>query len=461
MKQRLVGLVGAVLVLSAVTALPGRAANTTTITTAAFTFVPPVVSIAKGDQAQLANPDIAPHDVTSDTPGLFHSAAVQPGGAPALVAGVESLPAGTYAFHCSFHPFMHGTLNVTEGTPVPPLPVPVVQGVGVAATPTSITTFDGSLYVASYGTGSVSTLAILPGGLLGPAQPYASGFTNPLGIEFDKATGVLYVADSHAVGSATVGRVWAVEPGGATKTEVIDGLPNGRHNTNGMAVHNGQLFIANGSSTDNGNPDSPGGPAEVPNRSGALLSVPVGARGLNSDSPEVTVEATGMRNIYDVMFRSGTDEAWIPMNGPDTFDPYGQDLLLKADTAGATVDFGFPACIYGPGGVGDWKQNPAVTAQCTGAQKLPEQLLGLHVSADGLAFDVSGKYVYVALFGNFFGNEVVGHKVVRVPVDANGVAGAPQDVIVGGAPLDVTATSDGIYVADFASGQITLVKPLA
>ena len=64
------------------------------------------------------------------------------------------------------------------------------------------------------------------------------------------------------------------------------------------------------------------------------------------------------------------------------------------------------------------------------------------------------------MFGNFFGNEVVGHKVVRVPVDANGVAGAPQDVIVGGAPLDVTATADGIYVADFASGQITLIKPL-
>ena len=83
------------------------------------------------------------------------------------------------------------------------------------------------------------------------------------------------------------------------------------------------------------------------------------------------------------------------------------------------------------------------------------------MSADGLAFDVGSKYLYIALFGNFFGNGVVGHKVVRVPVDAAGATtGPPQDVIVGGAPLDVTATADGIYVADFASGQISLVKPL-
>ena len=460
MKKKLVGIIGAVLALGAVSATPGRAASTTTVTTAAFTFVPPVVSIVTGDHVQLANPDIAPHDVTSDAPGLFQSATVAPNAAPAPVVGVEALAPGTYPFHCSLHPFMKGMLNVTETSVVPPLPVPVVQGVGVAPTPTSITTYDGSLYVASYGTGSVSQLQILPGGLLGPAQPYASGFTNPLGIEFDDATGVLYVADSHAASGATVGRVWAVEPGGAAMTQVIDGLPNGRHNTNGMAVHNGRLFIANGNATDNGNPDSPGGPAEVPNRSGALLSVPVGARGLTSDSADVTVEATGMRNIYDVVFRDGTDEAWIPMNGPDAFDPYGEDLLLKADTAGPPPDFGFPACIYGPGGVTDWKQNTEVTAQCTGAQKLPEQLLGLHVSADGLTFDVDSKYLYIALFGNFFGNEVVGHKVVRVPVDAQGVTGAPQDVVVGGAPLDVTATADGVYVADFATGQITLIKPL-
>lgn len=52
----------------------------------------------------------------------------------------------------------------------------------------------------------------------------------------------------------------------------------------------------------------------------------------------------------------------------------------------------------------------------------------------------------------------MGHKVVRVPISPFGVAGAPQDVVVGGAPLDVTATADGVYVADFGTGQITVIR---
>ena len=151
------------------------------------------------------------------------------------------------------------------------------------------------------------------------------------------------------------------------------------------------------------------------------------------------------------------------MNGPDALDPWGEDLLLKADVAGPAPDFGFPGCVYAKDATPSPKQNPAVEGvdPCDGTQKPPEALLGLHVSADGLAFDVGGNYLYIALFGNFFGDEVEGHSVVRVPVDdAGNVTGEPEPQIVGGAPLDVWATSDGIYVADFATGQITLFKPL-
>jgi hypothetical protein len=68
--------------------------------------------------------------------------------------------------------------------------------------------------------------------------------------------------------------------------------------------------------------------------------------------------------------------------------------------------------------------------------------------------------VYIAEFGNFYGSTIVGHKVVRLHVVNGHVDAGPQDVIIGGAPLDVTTTTDGVYVADFATGQITLVKPL-
>ncbi|MGQ0831701.1 MAG: hypothetical protein ACT4OV_08485 [Microthrixaceae bacterium] len=456
-------LVGLVSALLGAVLVPAQAAGTATVTTLGFTFVPPVLSISRGDSLLLDNPDVAPHNVTSVDPNRFGSGTVQPG-ASGEVAGVPDLPPGQYQYYCTLHPWMRGVLDVgTASTPpLPPAPVPGFGALpvgGTVVTPTSLTTFGDSMFVASYATGVVSKLPILAGGVLGPPSPYASGFTNPLGIAFGP-DGTLFVADSHASsapGRSVDGRVWAVDPGGG-KTIVVDGLPNGRHNTNGMAVHQGRLYIANGNSTDNGNPDSPGGPAEVPGRSGALLSVDVNARGLTS--ADVRVEATGMRNIYDVEFRDGTNEAWLPMNGPDAFDPYGEDLLLKADVEAEVPDFGFPGCLYGPGGVSDWIDNGAVSATCDGSQKLPEQLLGLHVSADGLAFDVAGEYLYIAEFGNFFGNEVVGHKVVRVPVDTAGVSGPPQDVLIGGAPLDVTATTDGIYVADFASGQILLIRPL-
>jgi len=455
--------IGLVTALLGALLVPAQAAGTATVTTVGFSFVPAALSIARGDSLLLDNADVAPHNISSVDPTLFRSADVQPG-ATGEVVGVPDLEEGQYPFYCELHPWMRGVLDVGSAPtpPLPPVPVPGFGALpvgGTVVTPTSLTTFGGSMYVASYATGVVSELPILAGGLLGPPTPYASGFTNPLGIAF-APDGTLFVADSHASttpGRSVDGRVWAVDPSGAM-TVAVDGLPNGRHNTNGMAVHDGRLYIANGNSTDNGNPDSPGGPAEVPDRSGALLSMDVDERGLTS--ADVRVEAVGMRNIYDVEFRDGTDEAWLPMNGPDTFDPYGEDLLLKADVGSEQPDFGFPACLYGPGGVTDWIDNSAVSATCEGTQKLPEQLLGLHVSADGLAFDVAGTFLYIAEFGNFFGNEVVGHKVVRVPVDAAGGTSPPQDVLVGGAPLDVTATADGIYVADFASGQILLIRPL-
>ncbi|MFZ6005004.1 MAG: cupredoxin domain-containing protein [Actinomycetota bacterium] len=457
-----VSLVAVVAALAGALLVPARAANTATVTTVALTFAPPALSIAQGDNLQLENADVVPHNLRSVDPALFRSDDVPPG-ATGEVDGVSELEPGQYEFLCTLHPWMRGVLDVgTAPTPpLPPVPAPGFSALpvgGTVVTPTSLTTFGDSLYVASYATGVVSELPILEGGLLGPPTPYASGFTNPLGIAF-APDGTLFVADSHASttpGRSVDGRVWAVDPAGE-KEIAVDGLPNGRHNTNGMAVHEGRLYITNGNSTDNGNPDSPGGPAEVPGLSGALLSIGVEERGLTSAG--VRVEATGMRNIYDVEFRDGTHEAWMTMNGPDTMDPYGEDLLLKADVETEVPDFGFPACIYGPGGVTDWTHNFQIGATCPGTQKLPEQLLGLHVSADGLALDVDGEFLYIAEFGNFFGDEVVGHKVVRVPVDG-GVSGPPQDVLIGAAPLDVTATGDGIYVADFATGQIILITPL-
>lgn len=470
-------------------ALPGAPAQAAdgAILTAGFQFIPPTVVVAEGDGLQHTNADIAPHNVVStqvdaNNKPLFESPLIGVA-KTAAVTGVPDLAAGSYPFFCELHPNMIGTLEVRGSAPVtvpalPPVPdtsaVSSLSVAGVVPTPTSLTIRGTNMYVASYATGSIYELPIIAGGLLGNGTVYASGFSSPLGVEFGP-DGTLFVADSHPSARpdrATAGRVWALPAGGGDAAEVgeivVDELPNGRHNTNGMDVHDGRLFITNGNATDDGT--AAGGDGEEP-LSGTLLSVDLAARGLVVPAPPaaipsgITVEAIGMRNVYDVAFRPGTAEAWITVNGPDAFDPYGEDTLVAAPVGdGIVEDFGFPGCLYtADPTLPRVKQNPAVAAtHPCGEHVAPKALVGLHVSADGLAFGPDDAYwggdVFIAEFGNFFGNKIVGHKVLRVPVNADGSTGTPVDFFVGVAPLDLTFGAAGLYVADFATGQITLLR---
>jgi plastocyanin len=447
------------------------------VTAKNFLYSPAVTGLAVGDHLDFTNLEAAPHDITArdskaDGSPLFASRTVG-AGMTTPVEGTEALEPGAYAYFCTVHPFMTGAITVGQDVPQPP-PVPTPSPgtsptvVGAVPTATSLTVNDGSLYVAGWAQNTIYELALLPGGVPGPALPYVTGVSAPLGVTFGP-DGTLYVADSHPAatpGRGTAGRVWAIPPGGGDAAEVgevvVDELPNGRHNTNGMAVKDGRLYITNGNSTDDG---VAGGDPEAP-LSGTLLSVPADARGITIGQPGdevVTLHARGMRNVYDVAFRPGTNEAWLPMNGLDAQDPWGEDLLLKTDVSQLEPDdFGFPACVYKAGGaVG---QNTAVETLC-GAHKPPEQLMGLHVSADGLAFGPQGGFwdgdLIVTLFGNFSGSQVVGHKLVRVPVNPDGTSQPPVDLLPAPLPLDVTFAGDTLYVADFAAGVLTFKPPAA
>ena len=485
-------LFAAVALLAPLLAVTGAAnASPNVVVAARNQFAPAEVVMAEGTGLTFANTDAVPHDVTAmDTDGsgapLFRSDTILAG--TAAVEGVEDLEPNTYSFFCTVHPDMWGLLTVVD-TPdavddvvdEPPVsPPPVANALGVAVpTPTSLAFAPAgdALFVTSWALGSVFRLPVLPGGLLGPAVEHATGFESPLGVAVDGA-GTLYVADSYPStrpGRDRDGRVWALPAtggaAGSVGSVVVSELPNGRHNTNNLVVHGNRLYVTNGNSTDDG---VSGGQPEEPPWSGALLSVPLSGRGLTPSSSAVVVEATGMRNLYDVAIRPGTREAWIATNGPDALDPFGEDLLLRAtvsdpaDTGWTADDFGFPGCVYRDGGGGSAVagQNTAVasTHPCSPSHRPPEQLLGLHVSADGVAFGPGpqsgfwGGDLFVAEFGSF--NGVTGHKVVRVPVDAAGVSGRPVDFFVGAAPLDLAfgPPGTGLYVADFATGQITLLR---
>ncbi|MDQ1401769.1 MAG: hypothetical protein QOG03_85 [Actinomycetota bacterium] len=469
------------------TATPGGA-----VVTAGFTFAPPAVAIAQGTALTHVNSDVAPHNVVADALGadgqpLFASPVIS-SGQTATVDGVDKLAPAAYTFHCALHSFMTGTLNVQASpAPIPSVDPGTLTGVSVAGsvpTPTAVTLGpDHALYVTSYGPGAVYRLPILAGGLLGPGAVYATGFSSPLGLTFG-SDGTLFVSDSHAAtfddGHTTAGRVWAVPAPvagattGGTPDMVLDLLPNGRHNTNGLRVHNGMLYVTNGSSTDDGT-SSPG---ETP-LTGALIAVPEGTRHLDvaADGSNITFVMQGGRNLYDVAFRPGTDDAWVPMNGNDNIPNVGQDALLKVAGVGqpgfVAADFGFPRCLWAadatdghPVAVQNPNYDPATDdAHSCAAHpaQAPETLYGMHVSADGSDWGPNDSFwkgdLFTAEFGSFFSTVPTGHKVVRVHIDpATGKAGAPEDFLVGPSPLGLAFGPDGLYIADFGTGQISLVK---
>ena len=261
---------------------------------------------------------------------------------------------------------------------------PVVPEPGFVVTPYSVTqgapsslsfgvdTTDGKgrrLYVADYLGGRI--LAIDDqGGIGSPPVVFAEGFSSPLGV-LGTADGTVYVADAESAregpyGFRPYGRVWRVRDTdgdgvGDKKSIVLEDLPNGRHNTNGMAIGpDGKLYIANGNATDDG---IEGGEAEVEPWSGSVVRVSRTAKNLSlADLPQKSsLVAHGWRNVYDVAFSpvdrsllfvpmNGTDDARKGSTGENPIDPDledSDDLLFATDVSDSkTDDFGFPSCLY-------------------------------------------------------------------------------------------------------------------
>ena len=77
------------------------------ITITNFAYQGPV-SVSPGSTVTVKNEDSQAHTVTSDQAGLFD--AVVPGGGNVVFTAPTT--AGSYAYHCTYHSNMHGTLIV-------------------------------------------------------------------------------------------------------------------------------------------------------------------------------------------------------------------------------------------------------------------------------------------------------------------------------------------------------------
>lgn len=78
------------------------------VTIKSFMYMPASIKVKTGGTVTFDNVDNAEHTATADS-GSFDTGTLPQGGSKKTVTFSK---AGTFAFHCSFHPFMHGTVVV-------------------------------------------------------------------------------------------------------------------------------------------------------------------------------------------------------------------------------------------------------------------------------------------------------------------------------------------------------------
>jgi plastocyanin len=75
-----------------------------------YAFEPATITIPKGAQVVWTNASDAPHTVTSDTSAFGTTSNLSTNQTFMQVFNT----AGTYAYHCTIHPYMKGTITVTS-----------------------------------------------------------------------------------------------------------------------------------------------------------------------------------------------------------------------------------------------------------------------------------------------------------------------------------------------------------
>ncbi|MGV1049875.1 MAG: cupredoxin domain-containing protein [Solirubrobacterales bacterium] len=71
-----------------------------------FAFHPPRLTVEAGTKVDFTNSSGVTHTATRS--GAFNTGRIKPG----TTIGVRFKQKGTFAYHCSIHPFMHGTIVV-------------------------------------------------------------------------------------------------------------------------------------------------------------------------------------------------------------------------------------------------------------------------------------------------------------------------------------------------------------
>jgi putative membrane-bound dehydrogenase-like protein len=346
---------------------------------------------------------------------------------------------------------MAGTLEVDDVRFIHHVQWPLAGDTIVPATVQLPPGFEATVYAGASGLGSATTITWGPDGHLWLSQEngniwkiadtdgdgradkaflFAAGFTELLGLLWHPSDGTLYASSRGRITA-----LWDEDGDGRAdrQTVVVDDLPWGRHQNNGLAWGpDGRLYFPLGSTGD--------ATPETEPLAASILRMPhLGSRA------DIEVVATGFRNPYDLTFNARGD-LFATENGPDTVD--GPDELNHVLPG---RHYGYPEAFGDDDGGGRFQK--------------PIWNFVNHASADGLvAYEADGfpaEYrgnLFVALFGNLFGERVVGREVWRVIITPAGETyRAWAEPFMSGLerPLDVTVGPDGaLYVLEHVSGMV-------
>lgn len=84
------------------------ASSAHTVTMHNFAFNPPTITVKAGTKVTFVNHDSAPHNATATSGSAFKTPTLRPG----QTYTVTFSKPGTYAYTCTIHPYMHGTVIV-------------------------------------------------------------------------------------------------------------------------------------------------------------------------------------------------------------------------------------------------------------------------------------------------------------------------------------------------------------
>ena len=89
-------------------AKPASGASGSAVTISGFKFAPASLTVKSGAKVTVTNDDSTAHTATADDGNSFDTGTLDPGSSQTI----SVTKPGTYAYHCSIHPFMKGTIVV-------------------------------------------------------------------------------------------------------------------------------------------------------------------------------------------------------------------------------------------------------------------------------------------------------------------------------------------------------------